>query len=131
MEITLIDGVGDIPPKSKDYLSTQMLPARLVTYGLTDEFGVGDSEGYAKQRQERGFDDTELWSLDGTILRFALPRLKVFRSQVGAVPPKFATIEEWYACLDSMIEGIEEYLEDGNSTDVLKPFFENFKWLWD
>jgi hypothetical protein len=31
------------------------------------------------QRRTRGFDDSELWSLDHTIARFTLPRFKAFR----------------------------------------------------
>lgn len=33
-----------------------------------------------KQREERGFDTSELWSLDHTIASFILPRLKVFHN---------------------------------------------------
>ena len=36
-------------------------------------------EIFKKQRLERGFDETELWNLDTTILKFILPRLKAFK----------------------------------------------------
>ena len=36
---------------------------------------------HLRQRWTRGFDDTELWSLDETIAEFALPRLKAFRER--------------------------------------------------
>ena len=36
-------------------------------------------ELFKKQRLERGFDETELWNLDTTILKFILPRLKAFK----------------------------------------------------
>lgn len=39
-------------------------------------------EDYKKQRLERGFDNSELWSLDSTIAEFVYPRLKAFYSQL-------------------------------------------------
>ena len=66
-------------------------------------------EKWKSQRDERGFDDTELWNLDLTISNFILPRLKVFREQTDGFPSKFNTIEEWYKILDEIIEGLELY----------------------
>ena len=43
-------------------------------------------ELYRKQRKERGFDNSELWALDETIIRFTLPRLKVFRDYTKSYP---------------------------------------------
>ena len=33
---------------------------------------------FKKQRMERGFDNSELWSLSGTIAKFIIPRLEEF-----------------------------------------------------
>ena len=66
-------------------------------------------EKWKLQRDERGFDDTELWNFDLTIANFILPRLKVFREQTEGFPSKFNTIEEWYQILDEIIEGLELY----------------------
>lgn len=41
------------------------------------------------QRRTRGFDDSELWSLDCTIMKFALPRLKVLREMSRSCPIDF------------------------------------------
>lgn len=38
------------------------------------------------QRRTRGFDDSDLWSLDQTILRFTLPRLKALQQRVHGFP---------------------------------------------
>lgn len=36
-------------------------------------------EEFKKQRIERGFDDSELWSLTGTIAKFIIPRLEKYQ----------------------------------------------------
>ncbi len=41
------------------------------------------------QRRTRGFDDSELWSLDHTIMEFALPRLKALREMAHGYPAAF------------------------------------------
>lgn len=85
----------------------------------------------AFQRRKRGFDDSELWSLDYTILEFILPRLRRFREKKrwGWPGPcaifdidwddfealedsekadlDQASIEEWDRMLDKMIRAIE------------------------
>lgn len=66
-------------------------------------------EKWKSQRDERGFDDTELWNLDLTIANFILPRLKVFREQTNGYPSKFNAMEEWTKILDEIIEGLELY----------------------
>jgi hypothetical protein len=33
---------------------------------------------WAKQRRERGFDDTEIWNVDATFARLMLPRVKEY-----------------------------------------------------
>ena len=45
-------------------------------FSLVDKtFSKTLREKYKIQRKERGFDSTELWNLDTTLLRFLLPRL--------------------------------------------------------
>ncbi len=87
------------------------------------------------QRRLRGFDDSELWSLDDTILRFILPRLKRFRikARMGwpgpeaifdirhedfqGLPPEEQrdiddrSLEEWDQVLDKMIRALELQIE--------------------
>lgn len=50
-------------------------------YGLAlDEDLIDDKrqEKWQKERLEKGFDDTEIWSLDSTIIKFIVPRLKAY-----------------------------------------------------
>lgn len=48
-----------------------------VCFSLTDKDDDREKK-FAKQRKERGFDNSELWNLDFTIAKFIVPRLKVF-----------------------------------------------------
>ncbi len=97
------------------------------------------------QRRRRGFDDSELWSLDDTILQFILPRLKRFRAKerVGWPGPQAIfnidydkyealsdeeqddlsdrSLEEWDRILDKMIRAIELQVEDGGTFFKLNP----------
>lgn len=61
------------------------------------------------QRRRWGFDERELWSLDCTILKFVLPRLKVFRKNVHGYPDYGAitSMEDWEAALDKMIAAMQ------------------------
>ena len=49
-------------------------------------------ETYKEQRLERGFDDSELWNLDITIINFILPRLEEWWRQ----QKKYAKLEDAY-----------------------------------
>lgn len=87
------------------------------------------------QRYERGFDDTEIYDLDDTIIKFLLPRLKVFREIHGSAVPQGLTVEQWNKILDEMIYGFEYYLnsddietkEYDKALDLFKTYFES---LW-
>lgn len=61
---------------------------------------------YWWQRLTRGFDDSETWSLSGTIAVFALPRLKRLR-ELHSCHPTNMTMEEWDATLDDMIYAMD------------------------
>lgn len=67
---------------------------------------------YKEQRLTRGFDDSELWNLDSTIVGFILPRLKAFRDVGFGYPSSVETMEEWTKILDKMIKGFEYYLDE-------------------
>lgn len=58
------------------------------------------------QRLKYGFDESELWSLDYTINKFVLPRLKAFRERPGGYPSDL-TPESWAATIDKMIAAFE------------------------
>lgn len=95
-------------------------------------------EEYKKQRIERGFDDSELWSLDVTISKFILPRLKAFKDIAGGYPGGM-TAEYWEQTLDHMIEAFELQAEckfshtkeeEKKIEDGLKLFTNYFGHLW-
>lgn len=68
-------------------------------------------EAYKKQRLERGFDDSELWSLDCTIAEFIAPRLKAFKEAAAEIGdhPSSVPEQEWQKILGEMVEGFEIY----------------------
>lgn len=55
-----------------------------------------------KQRQYHHFTNEELWSLDVTIAKFILPRLKRFKKCTNGHPADL-TEKQWDAILDKMI----------------------------
>jgi hypothetical protein len=63
-------------------------------------------EKFLKQRLERGFDESETWSLYTTIAKFIVPRLKEFKEVNIAYPPEL-TPESWNDILDKMIRSFE------------------------
>lgn len=97
-------------------------------------------EKYKKQRKDRGWDDTELWSLDTTIAKFIVPRLKRFKETVNGHPNEF-TFEEWKVELQKMIDAFEYVANDDEyysydkkkikMCDVgMKSFHKYFSHLW-
>jgi hypothetical protein len=77
-----------------------------ICFSLTDP-NDSREKGYSKQRKERGFDNSELWSLDSTITKFILPRLKVFREIQAGHPGCVKNEKEWNKILDKIIKAFE------------------------
>jgi hypothetical protein len=65
---------------------------------------------FKEQRMTRGFDDSETWSLDITIAKFLVPRLKAFKECDNGYPARL-TEKKWNKILDEMIEGFELYIK--------------------
>lgn len=93
-----------------------------VCFSLTDD--DDDREIlFSKQRIERGFDDSETWSLRDTIGKFILPRLRRFReitpthSDTPEYPDELSRTE-WLQVLDKMIIAFELLIRD-NGTFIL------------
>jgi hypothetical protein len=80
------------------------------------------------QRRTRGWDDSELWSLDYTILKLVYPRLKAFREgKLNGTPlhptdvypegheeaglPKALTEEEWDSILGEILVGFKMVID--------------------
>ena len=72
---------------------------------------------YQKQRLERGFDNSETWSLDSTISQFIEPRLKVFK-ELKYGHPSDLTIDKWDKILDKMIQSFELINNDELKKDL-------------
>lgn len=109
-----------------------------ICFSLLSEDDKRESE-YSKQRLERGFDDSETWSLDGTISSFILPRLKRFKEVKAGFPAKFKNEDEWDLILDKMIDAFQlmkdEFSysgdEENNRIEEGLDFFrEYFHTLW-
>ena len=58
------------------------------------------------QRLTRGWDDSETWSLDDSIAKLILPRLRRFKDVSIAYPVEL-TPEQWNSYLDEMIFAFE------------------------
>ena len=65
---------------------------------------------YKQQREQRGWDDTELWSLDTTILKFIVSRLRPFADNLHSYHPDF-TMGQWQDLLHTMADDFEYCLE--------------------
>ena len=94
---------------------------------------------YTQQRINRGFDDSELWNLDITIIKFILPRLKAFKDYTKSIPYSLKSEIEWKDILNRIILGFELYLEsdiadlndsESKIDEAFKLFFKYFKSLW-
>lgn len=90
------------------------------------DFDPGQTAYWKAQRDERGFDDTELWNLDSTVVDFVLPRLKAYREQTEVFPVKYSDLDEWRAVLDEIIEGLELYKSkiDWDVSDTVQGVFD-------
>ncbi len=71
------------------------------------------------QRRIRGWDDSETWSLDFSLAKLILPRLKRFKELTIGVPASL-TEEQWNEYLDDMIFAFE-FLADENSLPEMVP----------
>jgi len=88
------------------------------------------------QRRTRGFDDSEIWSLDYTISAFVLPRLIRYR-EVNKTYPQDMTMDQWNGIIDQMIRyfnwecnSVNSYALENPHPDGLKLFCQYYKHLW-
>jgi hypothetical protein len=70
-------------------------------------------ERYKKQRDERGFDDTETWHLDKSLTFFLIPRLKRF-IELNNGFPSGQTEESFNEKLNFILKSFEEYYYNEN-----------------
>ena len=76
-----------------------------ICFSLTEETDNREPI-YSEQRQLRGFDDSETWSLTDTICLFILPRLQRFK-EINASTPAQLTEKEWNDILDKIIISLQ------------------------
>lgn len=87
---------------------------------------------YTIQRVQRGYDDSELWNLDGTIAKFIYPRLKTFAELYSVKNPDGPLSR---SVLDRMVDGFwlmscdDEKTEEENAriNDALELFYTYFR----
>jgi hypothetical protein len=81
----------------------------MTDYGLSQSMRPDDErqEQWAKERAERGFDDTETWNLNCVIAKFLVPRLEAFKER-HICHPSALTMEEWDCVLQKIIDGFKE-----------------------
>ena len=69
---------------------------------------------FKEQRIERGFDDSETWSLTDTICNFIIPRLKRFMECATYIPASH-TPDEWNDVLNKILLALELITRDNGS----------------
>lgn len=69
------------------------------------------------QKIRYGVSNEECWSLDHTITRFILPRLKHFKNMKRHAYPGDITPEEWESILDELIWTFEYMSDDGETAN--------------
>lgn len=108
-----------------------------VCFSLTSKNDKREKD-FSIQRMERGFDDSETWSLRDTIGQFTLPRLKRFKE---IYIEKIVDQDDTYKKIDMSIRAFELLIRDrGTFTltleenkeydDGMKAYHEIFLGLW-
>jgi len=84
-----------------------------INFSLTDKKDEREKK-YRKQRLIRGFDSSELWSLDCTIANFILPRLEAFQYQYEQ---KTVDDSHMISDINKMIMAFELVVRDNGNRD--------------
>jgi len=91
----------------------KVLLAKSGYYGLDKLDGKDDrSVKWKKERKELGMDETEMWSLGDTIIKFSLPRIKWMMEIEEDTNSNFEDIRQDY--LD-LIEGLELFVRNNGN----------------
>ena len=129
--------------KLKDF-SKSSTTTEKNNFSIAEEVYARDPEKlekYKKQRDERGFDDTETWHMDRTIALFIIPRLKKFIELNNGIPTG-ETVESYNEKLNFIISAFENYyatnkyyesvddVERKQLTDDVKQAVEYLSKLW-
>lgn len=107
-----------------------------MEYGLSSTIPTSDSrqELWKQQREERGFDSTELWNLDSTIAKFITPRLKAYAQGELHNVEWSNTLSKMIIAFDLLSSGEMVFMMDADKqasiTEGLQLFADNYCSLW-
>jgi hypothetical protein len=107
--------------KLKDF-SKSSTTTEINNFSIAEEVYPDEPEKlelYKKQRDERGFDDTETWHLDKTLTLFLIPRLERF-IQVNNGFPGGETEESFNEKLNFILKSFKEYYYNENDETSLE-----------
>ena len=92
----------------------QIIPIAKSGYYGYDKLDGKDTRAiqWKKERKERGFDSSELWSLGDTIVNFSIPRIKAYMEHEKDTSANYDESEQEY--LD-LIEGLELFVRNNGS----------------
>lgn len=112
----------------------ELVPARLTTYGLSNEIPANDKRQmqWETQRFIRGYDDTEMWCLTSAIAKFLLPRIKDFKEHYCLASPNDPIHSDFNKIIRALELVIEDNVEFRNpNTKDGKAFLEGWKLFHD
>jgi len=87
-----------------------------ICFSLTEKDDDREPK-FAKQREERGFDDSETWSLGDTIARFIIPRLERY---MAIAEKEIAPEEPFLTDCKEFLEAMKLFCRD-NGTRIYTP----------
>jgi hypothetical protein len=111
-------------PSKKEIPDPKYLGIPNICFSLTEKNDKREKM-YLPQRLERGFDDSETWSLRNTIANFILPRLIRFK-EIKMCHPASLTEKKWDEILDKIIRCFKLVIED-NEEDLTQEKYKNFE----
>jgi len=131
------DGGGDV--SERQWVPMAIVSVAPCPVSWCDRMSTLRRAKFWLQRQTRGWDDSETWSLDTTIARFVYPRIKRFR-ELKAGYPMGLTPERWDDILGkieqafgimSIKQGWEMTINESKAVDLgLRLFGKYFRDLW-
>jgi hypothetical protein len=82
-----------------------------VCFSLTEKDDERENQ-FRKQRMERGFDDSETWSLDYTVASFIIPRLERYQELANE---RLARDKQLIREVDMLLEAMKLIVKDEGS----------------
>jgi len=107
----------DIPNCSGSLVGDEL---NFLAFGESKDKYIEKLAKYKGQRIERGFDDTELWSLDRTIAKYVLPRLIEFKKVTNGCPPELESFDDWIDIINKMIYSFDHIVNQEKYDEELE-----------